>query len=402
MTSRLPGFHRLSREERVALLVENLGLNDEERKSLEGSEPLDIGTAETMIENAIGIFGLPLGLAANFLIDGRDYVVPMVTEEPSVVAAASNAARLVREAGGFTTEADASLMLGQLQVIDVPNPVAAVSRVNAESGRLLELARNLQPRMVARGGGAREIDAALAADGSLAVHVLVDVGDAMGANAINTLMEALAPEIVVITGGTVNLRILSNLSDRRLARARCRIATRLLWHGEMPGELVARRIASASGFAAASAHRAATHNKGVMNGIDSVAIASGQDWRAIEAGAHAWAARTGRYGPLSVWWVDGEALCGSVELPLAVGTVGDRIRINPRAQLALRLLAVDGAQELARVMAAVGLAQNLAALRALATEGIQRGHMELHARSAVNDTPPPIVVSRAEWLRTNA
>jgi hydroxymethylglutaryl-CoA reductase len=321
-----------------------------------------------------------MGVAPYFLGDGREYVVPMVTEEPSIVAAASNAARLVREAGGFETEAEASLMLGQIQVIDVPNPVAAVARVRAEADRLLGLARQLQPRMVARGGGAREIDAAIVADGSLAVHVTVDVGDAMGANAINSLMEGLAPEVARITGGTVNLRILSNLSDRRLARARCRIPTALLSHGEMPGELVARRIAAASDFAAASPHRATTHNKGIMNGIDSVAIATGQDWRAIEAGAHAYAARNGRYGPLAIWWVEGSALLGSLELPLAVGTVGDRIRINPRAQLALRILGVESARELARVMAAVGLAQNLAALKALATEGIQRGHMELHSR----------------------
>jgi hydroxymethylglutaryl-CoA reductase len=382
MTSRLPGFHRLPRGERVRLLARSAGLSEADCELLGSADALDLPTAERMIENAIGVFGLPLGLAANFLVNGRDHVVPMVTEEPSVVAAASNAARLARSAGGIRAEADASLMIGQLQVIDVPNPLAAVARIRAESRRLLDFARSLQPRMVARGGGAREIDAAVVADGSLAVHVVVDVLDAMGANAINTLMESLAPEVAALTGGAVNLRILSNLSDRRLARARVAIPVELLSIGEMPGETVARRIASASDFASASAHRAATHNKGVMNGIDAVAIATGQDWRAIEAGAHAYAARTGRYGPLAVWWIDGGCLHGALELPLAVGTVGDRIRVNPRAELALRLLAVRSAQELAQVMAAVGLAQNLAALRALATEGIQRGHMSLHARAA--------------------
>jgi len=382
MTSRLPGFHRLSREKRLAVVADTLGLSETERRLLLHPEPLDIETAETMIENAIGVFGLPLGLAANFLINGRDYIVPMVTEEPSVVAAASNAARLVRDAGGFTADADESLMIGQLQVIGVADPQAAVERLRSEGPRLLELARRLQPRMVARGGGAREIEVQIVGDGSIAVHVIADVGDAMGANAINTLMEGLAEEVSEIARGDVNLRILSNLSDRRLARASAAIPFELLAVGDMPGETVARRIAAASSFASASPHRAATHNKGVMNGIDSVALATGNDWRAIEAGAHAYAARSGTYGPLAVWSVEGAKLGGSLELPLAVGTVGDRIRLNPRAELALRILSIKGARELAAVMAAVGLAQNFAALRALATEGIQRGHMECHGRGA--------------------
>jgi hydroxymethylglutaryl-CoA reductase len=384
MSSRIPGFHRLSRQARVELVAEMTGLTEEERRSLAGAEPLDVDTADSMIENAVGVFGLPLGIAANFLINGRDYFVPMVTEEPSVVAAASNAARLVRAGGGFSAEASASLMIGQIQLIDVADVAAAVARLRGEAKRLLELARGLQPRMVARGGGAREIEVEAADDGSVAVHVIADVGDAMGANAINTLVEGLAPEISAISGGNVNLRILSNLSDRRLARARAAIPFEALSIDGMPGETVARRIESASNFAAVSPHRAATHNKGVMNGIDAVAIATGNDWRAIEAGAHAYAAREGRYGPLAVWKVEGAALIGTLELPLAVGTVGDRIRLNPRAQLSLRVLAVQSARELAAVMAAVGLGQNFAALRALATEGIQRGHMELHGRGASN------------------
>jgi len=384
MTSRLPGFHRLSFQTRVDVLADRAGLSESERELLVRPEPLDLDTADAMIENAVGVFGLPLGIAANFLVNGRDYLVPMVTEEPSVVAAASNAARLVRAGGGFTAEADESLMIGQLQLIDVPSPELAVTRLRGQGESLLALARELQPRMVARGGGAREIEVELVADGSIAVHVVADVGDAMGANAINTLMEGLAPEVLEITGGEVNLRILSNLSDRRLARARAAIPVELLTADGMPGEAVARRIESASRFASASPHRAATHNKGVMNGIDAVAIATGNDWRAIEAGAHAYAARSGQYGPLALWKVEGSALTGFIELPLAVGTVGDRIRINPRAQLALRVLKIEGARELAALLAAVGLGQNFAALRALATEGIQRGHMELHGRAGAN------------------
>ena len=386
MTSRLPGFHRLPIETRRNLIADALKLTEADRRKLAGEGGLDVETANTMIENAVGVFGLPLGVAANHLINGRDYLVPMVTEEPSVVAAASNAARLVREGGGFTADADPSLMIGQIQVIDVPNLTMAIARLRQESPRLLEIARRLQPRMVARGCGAREIEIEIVADGSLAVHVITDVGDAMGANAVNTLVERLAPEIRAITGGEVNLRILSNLSDRRLARASASIPFALLTVDGMPGETVARRIESASTFAAASPHRAATHNKGVMNGIDSVVIATGNDFRAIEAGAHAYAARNGQYGPLAVWKVEGEVLVGSLELPLAVGTVGDRIRLNPLAELSLRVLAIEGARELAAVIAAVGLGQNFAALRALATEGIQRGHMELHGRGVARES----------------
>jgi hydroxymethylglutaryl-CoA reductase len=394
MTSRIPGFHRLSREARVEQLAQSVGLDAAELQLLQHGEALDMATADCMIENAVGVFGLPLGIAANFLVNGKDVLVPMVTEEPSVVAAASNAARLVRAGGGFTAEADPSLMIGQIQLIDVRDPHDAVARLRAEAARLLDVARGLQPRMVERGYGARELEAQVIADGSIAVHVIADVGDAMGANSINTLVEGLASEVTAITGGTVNLRILSNLSDRRLARARATIPFEVLATDGMSGETVARRVESASNFAAASPHRAATHNKGVMNGIDAVALATGNDWRAIEAGAHAYAARDGRYGPLAVWKVEGQRLCGHLGLPLAVGTVGDRIRINPRARLALRVLAVEGARELAAVMAAVGLGQNFAALRALATEGIQRGHMTLHGRgvsatgSANGDSAP--------------
>lgn len=385
MTSRIPGFHRLSREARLERLAETVGLDEAERHLLQHAEALDFATADSMIENAVGVFGLPLGIAANFLINGKDVLVPMVTEEPSVVAAASNAARLVRGGGGFTADADPSLMIGQIQLIDVPDPEAAVLRMRADAPRLLEIARRLQPRMVERGCGARELEAQIVADGSVAVHVIADVGDAMGANAINTLMEGLACEVTALTGGTVNLRILSNLSDRRLARAKAAIPFDVLASDGMSGETVSRRIESASNFAAASPHRATTHNKGVMNGIDAVAIATGNDWRAIEAGAHAYAARDGRYGPLAVWKVEGDRLCGRLELPLAVGTVGGGAEVHPTARVARRIVRCDGgpgsARRLARLAAAVGLAQNLAAIRALAAEGIQRGHMELHRRA---------------------
>lgn len=381
MQSRLPGFHRLPITERHEVLAEAAGLNKAERELLESDEPLELSTAELMIENAIGVFALPFAVAVNFQVNGRDVLVPMVTEEPSIVAAASNAARLTREAGGIEAEADESLMIGQIQVIDVPDPEAAILRLRAAAPALIAAARELQPSMVARGGGAREVDAEILDDGSVLVHFVVDVGDAMGANAINTLVEGIAPQVVAVTGGVANLRILSNLTDRRVARARISLPEGLLATADRSGAEVAKRIARASDFAMASPHRAATHNKGVMNGIDAVAIATGQDWRAIEAGAHAYAARSGQYRPIATWKHEDGVLHGLIEVPLAVGTVGERIRINPRARLSLRLLDVSGARELAMVMASVGLAQNFAALRAMASEGIQRGHMALHRRS---------------------
>ena len=330
-----------------------------------------------MIENAVGVFGLPLGIAANFLVNGKDVLVPMVTEEPSVVAAASNAARLVRAGGGFTADADPSLMIGQIQLIDVPDPHGR-RRATARRGRAAP--RHCPAVAAAHGRSAAAAHARSKRRSSPTVPSPCTSSPTSATPWVRTPSTrwwkgspAKSPRS---PAARVNLRILSNLSDRRLARARAVIPFEVLAADGMSGETVARRIESASNFAAASPHRAATHNKGVMNGIDAVAIATGNDWRAIEAGAHAYAARDGRYGPLAVWKVEGEGLCGRLELPLAVGTVGDRIRINPRARLALRVLAVRGARELAAVMAAVGLGQNFAALRALATEGIQRGHMD--------------------------
>lgn len=377
----------LEREERLARLQLHAGLPPADVDELAGDTPLGFAAADQMIENAIGVIGLPLGIGLHVRVNGRDHAVPMAVEEPSVIAAASRAARLVREAGGFDADSDPPVMIGQIHLVGVPDPDAAAGRVRAATAVLLAAADAVHPNMVKRGGGARGLEVRVLPDAScgpvLAVHVLVDVGDAMGANAINTIVEALAPTVEDLAGGASRLRILSNLADRRRARARCRIPVDLLRHGDLDGTEVAHRIAEACAIAAADPYRAATHNKGIMNGIDAVALATGQDWRGIEAGAHAYAARTGRYEPLSRWTVDAGALLGTLELPLAVATVGGNLGLNPRVGVALRLLGVRSARELAQVMAAVGLAQNLAALRALVTDGIQRGHMALHARGLV-------------------
>ena len=382
--SRIEGFYRLGRQGRLKALAERLALDDAERADLAEMAPLPFAAADHMIENAVGVMGVPLGVWLNFLVNGVDRIVPMAVEEPSIVAAASAAARLVRQAGGFTADADPSLMIGQVQLVDVRDLDAAVRRVESAVPELLAAADAVQPRMVRRGGGARAIQLRPLAETPcgpmLVVHLLVDVGDAMGANAVNTMAEAVAPALEMLTGGRVLLRILSNLADGRLARAEARIPVALLSSADLKGTVVAARIEEAWAFAAADPYRAATHNKGVMNGVDAVALATGQDWRAIEAGAHAYAARDGRYGPLSRWGVDGATLVGRIELPLAVGTVGGHLELNRRAHLLLRLLGVRSARELAGIMAAVGLGQNLAALRALVTDGIQRGHMALHAR----------------------
>ena len=383
-SSRLPGFYKLGLEDRAAIIAERAGLTASEKAILMG-EGLSPAQADQMIENVVGIHALPLGIAVNFLINGQDYLVPMAIEEPSVVAGASFTARLVREGGGFTTSSDEPVMIGQIQVLDVADPQAARSELLAQKSRLLPLADQTDPLIVSLGGGARDLIVRIVEDSivgpMLVVHLLFDCRDAMGANTVNTACEALAPEVEKITGGRVVLRILSNLADRRLARARCSIPPDVLAFESFAGQTVAKRIVEAYALAATDPYRAATHNKGIMNGIDAVAIATGQDWRAVEAGAHAYAARGGRYTSLSHWSVAADGnLMGTLELPLAVGIVGGASRVHPTAKLALKILGVKTAQELAEVMAAVGLAQNLAALRALATEGIQRGHMQLHAR----------------------
>jgi len=384
-TSRLPGFYNLSIRERVRRVAELADLDEQETALLSGRPGLTSEQADAMIENVVGVHELPLGIATNMRINDVDRLVPMAIEEPSVVAGLSHAARLVRAGGGFRACADEPVMIGQIQVLDLPDPAAARARVLAAREELLAVVDGLDPVLHRLGGGARDVEAHVLADtpaGSmLVVHLLYDTRDAMGANAVNTAVEALAPHVERVTGGRVGLRILSNLADRRLARAWCRVPKEeLTAAGLAPADAV-QRILEAHAFAVADPYRAATHNKGIMNGVDAVALATGNDWRAIEAGAHAYAARSGRYVPLTSWERDGEGdLVGSIELPIAAGTVGGATRSHPRARLALKVLGVEGARELAEVLASVGLGQNLAALRALAMEGIQRGHMKLHAR----------------------
>jgi hydroxymethylglutaryl-CoA reductase len=387
VTSRLSGFHKLQVTERVATLGRMLRLSGEELSALEGVTGLPLETANQMIENAVGVFSLPLGLGLNVQVNGRDYLVPMVVEEPSVIAAVSFAAKIVREGGGFAAEADDPVMIGQVQVTGYGDPTVATRALLDHKEQLLALANSFHPQMVKRGGGARDIEVRVlpAPEGPrgepiLVLHLLIDTQEAMGANLVNTMCEGVAPLVEQLTSGRVYLRILSNLADRRLARASCRIPIDRLSDFDLPGEVIAEGIVQASRFAQADPYRACTHNKGVMNGIDAVAIATGQDWRAIEAGAHAFAARSGHYSPLSTWAREDSQLVGRIELPLALGTVGGPIKVHPQVQAALKLLRTQSARELGMVMAAVGLAQNFAAVRALGSVGIQKGHMAMHAR----------------------
>jgi len=384
-SSRLPGFYDRPLAERLTILAQAASLDDETRAALAGEAGLSPIQADHMIENAIGVFGLPLGVAVNFQVNGRDVLIPMAIEEPSVVAGASYMARLARQEGGFQAETTAPEMIAQIQVLDVPDLGAARLALLAQRESILAEANQVDPVLQRLGGGARDIEVRPLEETPvgpmLIVHLIYDTRDAMGANAANTAAERLAPRVEAITGGRVHLRILSNLADRRLARSRCRIPAAALAFGDFSGERVRDGIVEAWAFAAVDPYRAATHNKGIMNGVDAVVIATGNDWRAIEAGAHAYAARSGRYTSLSRWSVgeDG-ALEGSLEMPMAVGTVGGATRVHPTARACLRLMGVTAAHELAEIIVSVGLAQNLAALRALATEGIQRGHMGLHAR----------------------
>jgi hydroxymethylglutaryl-CoA reductase len=326
-----------------------------------------------------------LGIAVNFLINDRDYLIPMAVEEPSVLAAISHAAKLIRAGGGFRAESTEPIMIGQIQILDIPDLEAARLAVLSHRDELMARADACSESIVAYGGGARGIEARPFPDTPvgpmLIVHLLFDSRDAMGANTVNTAAEAIAPRLAELTGGRTNLRILSNLADRRTATARCTIPAAELTLPDIPGADVARLIAEANAFAVVDPYRAATHNKGIMNGIDAVCIATGNDWRAIEAGAHSYAARNGRYTALTDWHVDGNGdLFGEITLPMAVGTVGGATKVHPTARVAMKVLAVESAGELARLLACVGLAQNLAAIRALSTHGIQKGHMRLHAR----------------------
>ncbi|MFQ6100718.1 MAG: hydroxymethylglutaryl-CoA reductase, degradative [Anaerolineae bacterium] len=385
MSSRLAGFHDRPLAERIEQVARWAELTEDEAAILRGAMGLDLTCADRMIENVVGLHSLPLGIAVNFVVNGRDVLVPMVIEEPSVVAGASFAAKLARAGGGFQATTTAPEMIGQVQVLDVTDPWSARFDLLAAREELLALASETDPVSVELGGGARDLEVRVLeqtpAGPMLVVHLIFDPRDAMGANTVNTACEALAPRVEQITGGRVLLRILSNLADRRLARARCAVPADALAFGNFSGEQVAQGVVEAWAFAAADPYRAATHNKGIMNGVDAVVLATGNDWRAVEAGAHAYAARSGRYTSLSTWARDAEgALTGTLEMPLAVGIVGGTIRAHPTAQVALEILGVQTARELAEIIVSVGLAQNLAALRALATEGIQRGHMRLHAR----------------------
>ncbi len=387
-SSRLPGFYQLSPDQRLARVADFAALSPEEERAF-GEHGLSLGRADLMIENVIGRMALPAGVGINFLIDQQDVLVPMVVEEPSVVAAASNMARIVRQAEGFRTEVDESVMIGQVQIPAVRDVPAVVAALQAAIPELSERCRGVHALVEERGGGLRGMqvrslrydEPGQPAEDMVVLHILYDCLDAMGANMVNTLAERLAPDIERITGHDVGLRILSNLASERLARASCRIPAELLDMPDCSGAEVAAGIASAYRFAWADPYRAATHNKGIMNGIDPVVIATGNDWRAIEAGAHAWAARDGQYRSLSRWTVDEQgALCGSIELPMQVGVVGGTMHAHPTVSAAHTILGRPSARRLAGIIAAVGLAQNMGALRALATEGIQRGHMRLHAR----------------------
>lgn len=379
MNSRIPGFYKLSPKERLEKVAKKLNLSPEEQRVVAGGG-LTLEQANLMIENVIGLLPIPLGVAVNFKVDGRDVFVPMATEEPSVVAAVSNVARLTYDNGGFVTSNTGPVMRGQLQVIDVERPHEAVAQLYERKADILNLCNEQDATLVALGGGAKDFTVAVVegARGPMVVlHLFVDTRDAMGANAVNTMLEAVAPLVESVVGGQVVLRILTNLADQRLVRARAR------FQNPFAGDENARhRFLSACELAVVDPYRAATHNKGIMNGISAVALATGNDTRAIEAGAHAYAARSGSYSSLTRWEAaDERDIVGTIELPLAAGIIGGATRSHPVARTALKIMDADSAERLASVMAAVGLAQNFAALRALATEGIQKGHMKLHARN---------------------
>ena len=398
-------FYQMNIHERLQQLRASCALSDEELAALDPQRGLSSTQADLMIENVVGVYGLPLGIAQHFVINGRPVLVPMVVEEPSVVAAASYMAKLVQAGGGFTALTGAQEMIGQLQILDVKDIPAAKKALLDTKDEILLLAAEADPLLIKLGGGPKDMQVRVIEDSPLGsflvLHLIIDVQDAMGANTINTALESISPLIEKITGGRVLLRILSNLADRRLAKATCSIPTKVLAFENYEGGDVRDRIIEAWAFAAADPYRAATHNKGIMNGVDAVLIASGNDWRAVEAGAHAYAARNGNYTSLSTWSVDKDGnLKGELEMPMAVGIVGGATRVHPAARACLKIMGVKKAADLAEIIVSVGLAQNLGALRALATEGIQRGHMTLHARqvAAAAGAPPDRVASLAEQL----
>ena len=384
-SSRIKGFYKLSLEERRQEIIDRGFSTSENLQSLNPESTIPLEIAENMIENVIGTFSLPVGIALNFQVNGRDVLVPMAVEEPSIVAGASFMAKLAREGGGFTAEITDPIMIGQIQILDVKDLSRARDDILDKKEELLSSLEDLDPILKKLGGGPKDLEVRIINNSAigpfLVIHLLIDVRDAMGANAVNTACERLAPSLEELTGGRVHLRILSNLADRRLARASCVIPVERLAFEDYSGEQVRDGIIEAWAFADSDSYRAATHNKGIMNGIDAVTLVTGNDWRAVEAGAHAYAARFGFYRSLSTWFnnPDGD-LEGELELPLALGIVGGATRVHPGAIAALELMDVKTAKELAEIVVSVGLAQNLAALRALATDGIQKGHMQLHAR----------------------
>ena len=379
-SSEVPGFYKLPIEERMNIVKKLTGLPDEDAKTLANTGGLPNDVADRMIENVVGGITFPMGIAVNFRVNGKDYLVPMALEEPSVVAAASNAAKMARTKGGFSVSNTGPIMIGQIQLVDVKNPEAAKTKLLEKKPEILKKANDQDPMLVSLGGGAKDLNVKVLSTikGPMVVpELIVNTGDAMGANAVNTMAEAVAPLVEEITGGRVFLRIISNLADKRLVRA-----TAVFDKDAIGGEDTVDGIVYAYAFADADPYRCATHNKGIMNGVVAVAIACGQDIRALEAGAHSYASRSGKYKPLTTWEKDANGdLVGRLEMPMAVGLVGGAAKTHPAARAAIKILGVKTATELAEVMAAVGLAQNFAALRALATEGIQRGHMKLHARN---------------------
>lgn len=387
-TSRIPGFYKMEINERRNLLENQLNLSKEKKDTLYTNEALNLETADKMIENVIGTFQLPLGLGLNFLINDKEYKIPMAVEEPSIIASASYIARIVRDAGGFKTEATDRVMIGQIQVVGCEDFDLAKQTILEGKADLIKLANEAYPSLEKRGGGAEDLDVRILNESEskfnkmLVIHLYVNTCDAMGANIINTMVESLAPTVEELTQGKVYLRILSNYADRSLAKATCTIPTKLLDTEGFTGEEVRDGVIHAYEFAASDPYRAVTHNKGIMNGIDPVIIATGNDWRAVEAGAHAYAARSGQYGSMTTWSKNTNGdLVGELELPMSLGIVGGASRVHPMAGLVYEILDIESASELAQVVVAVGLAQNLGALRALVTDGIQKGHMALHSRS---------------------
>lgn len=380
MTSRIKGFYKLSPEERLEKVADFSGLTEEEKAIIRGEKGFSIENADNMVENAIGYMPVPLGVAVNFKIDGRDVFLPMATEEPSVIAAASNAARMTYNTGGFKTSYTGSIMIGQIHITRLDKPFDALAKIYENKQEILDKCNEQDPTLVSFGGGAKDLEVRIVETESgkvLVVHIHVDTKDAMGANAVNTMNEAVAPLLEDLTGGQVVLRILSNLADQRIVRARATFENP--FDGD---EDMLHRFMSAYELAASDPYRAATHNKGIMNGISAIVLATGNDTRAIEAGAHAYAAKSGKYTSLTRYELgENNTIIGTIEMPLAVGLVGGATKSHPVAQVVTKILGVKTAGELSGIIAALGLAQNFAGLRALASEGIQRGHMKLHTRN---------------------